>query len=620
MWELCHTAPPSLKAVNLRLFFLLLQVPFVALLLLSGILLSRAVDANTQATQYAEQAHEEIAEVNALLGLVLNMETGLRGYVITGEDAFLEPYHAAQARLPQAIRSLEERAARLSESERAERETHLNNFERLVERWTNDVARPEIDLRRVSKEQAEAVVASGRGKALVDRMRAETAAYTEAAQASLQAREALAARRFQILRTTLLLAGLAVLLGSALVAWWGADWLSRQLGAVGAAAGRLARGEQAQLPKSSLAEQRRLAAAFNSMSHQLEEARGQTQSHLHELEVQERSLRQLGELSDLLLAARSLEEGAQVASLALPALLPESSGELLLFAPSRNILQPLAAWGTAPGRTMPHDTCWALRHGDTLWPDERSFAAPCQGAELGGCPYICLPLTAHGETLGLLRTTVQTQMSSADRTALQGLARQLALSLDALLLQDRLRQQSIRDALTGLYNRRYYEDYLSASLGRASSDGTPLTLVALDVDHFKRFNDTFGHDAGDAVLVQVGAALKAAVQPPYEAACRPGGEEFALILPGTDAATALQRAEALRQTVEGWTLTHAGTPLGQLTVSIGVAEIGSSSAAELTRHADEALYAAKRGGRNQVVIWQPDLGDVMENANTLVHS
>jgi diguanylate cyclase (GGDEF)-like protein len=127
-------------------------------------------------------------------------------------------------------------------------------------------------------------------------------------------------------------------------------------------------------------------------------------------------------------------------------------------------------------------------------------------------------------------------------------------------------------------------------------------LIALDVDHFKRLNDTFGHDAGDAALVRLSAALRD-MAPPGSTPARPGGEEFSLLLPGHDLAVAHALAERLRAEIAGWSLTHAGISLGQLTVSMGVAGYTAplSTPAALVRAADEALYSAKRQGRNRVV-------------------
>ncbi|WP_084147792.1 GGDEF domain-containing protein [Deinococcus frigens] len=192
------------------------------------------------------------------------------------------------------------------------------------------------------------------------------------------------------------------------------------------------------------------------------------------------------------------------------------------------------------------------------------------------------------------------------RPLIPGIVRQVSLSPAGLRLQDRLLHQSIRDPLTGLFNRRRLEDELTAQTAHAAASNRPLSLIALDVDHFKRLNDTFGHDAGDAALVRLSAALRE-LAPPSSTPARTGGEELSLLLPGHDLAAATAVAERLRAEIAGWTLTHAGIALGQLTVSLGVAEFAAplSTPAALMRAADEALYSAKRQGRNRVVASQP---------------
>lgn len=591
--------------MKLRPFLLLLQVPFVALLLTSGVLLNHALSANTHADQYTQQAQQELEALETMLKLVLDMETGLRGYVITGNQDFLEPYTSARAQLPRTLDDLETVAQASGSAERLE---HTQNMRRLMTTWQSQVAEREIAARQRSKDEAEAIVASGEGRRLIDAVRAEKMSYERLARSALTARRAEAAAQWQQLQRALLLVGLTLLLVAASAAWWGAGWLARQFGAVALAAQRLAQGEWVTVPAVQLSEQRALARAFNSMGAQLSEAQEQARARTAELEVQGTLLRQLGQLSDLLLAARSLDEGGEIVARALPELLPGSSGTLFVYAASRNLLQPLAHWGgeAAQQARSPHD-CWALRRGEALWPGERTLVPPCLGTGAQAA-YTCLPLTAHGEALGLLQMTLPGEADAHSRRIVGSLSRQLSLSLDALRLQGELRQQSIRDALTGLYNRRYYEDHLAASVARALSSGEPLSLLALDVDHFKRFNDTFGHDAGDAVLVRVGAALREAAQRSGEAACRPGGEEFALLLPGVDATEALRRADALRAEVASWTLKHAGLSLGRVTISVGVASLEQGGTpASLARQADEALYAAKRAGRNRVLAWSGEL-------------
>jgi diguanylate cyclase (GGDEF)-like protein len=180
---------------------------------------------------------------------------------------------------------------------------------------------------------------------------------------------------------------------------------------------------------------------------------------------------------------------------------------------------------------------------------------------------------------------------------------QLSLALSNLRLQDSLRTQSIRDPLTGLYNRRYLEESLTRELARCDRVNKPLSVLMIDLDHFKRFNDTHGHDGGDALLTHAGRVFQAHCRA-EDIACRYGGEEFTLILPEVDAERARQRAEEIRLAVEKLDVQHRRERLSSVTTSIGVGTFPDNARAmdELLRRADAALYKAKQQGRNRVVL------------------
>jgi len=178
---------------------------------------------------------------------------------------------------------------------------------------------------------------------------------------------------------------------------------------------------------------------------------------------------------------------------------------------------------------------------------------------------------------------------------------QTGLALANLKLREVLKEQAIRDPLTGLHNRRFLEEMLARELARARRNKTPLAVIMADVDHFKRFNDTYGHDAGDTVLRSVAQTLKDHIRG-SDIACRFGGEEFTLVLPETAIDAAREKTESLRQAIASLVLSHAGRPLGTITMSFGLAifpEHGSD-AAGLLQAADQALYRAKNDGRNRV--------------------
>jgi len=187
-----------------------------------------------------------------------------------------------------------------------------------------------------------------------------------------------------------------------------------------------------------------------------------------------------------------------------------------------------------------------------------------------------------------------------------------------------LERLSLQDSLTGLGNRRRFDTALQAECAHSVRYGTPLSLVLIDVDHFKRYNDLYGHPAGDECLRRVGAAVLAARLRSCDVAARYGGEEIAVLLPQTDAAGATAAAERLRQAIEALEISHAGNPAGRVTVSVGVSNLvrsdGEGAPARLVRDADGALYAAKAAGRNQVWLARaPERGGLAEaSAATVV--
>jgi diguanylate cyclase (GGDEF)-like protein len=180
---------------------------------------------------------------------------------------------------------------------------------------------------------------------------------------------------------------------------------------------------------------------------------------------------------------------------------------------------------------------------------------------------------------------------------------QVGLSVANLRLREALREQSIRDPLTGLFNRRYLEETLEREIRRAVRSECVLGILMLDLDHFKKFNDTFGHEAGDTVLRETAAFLTRCVRA-EDIVCRFGGEEFVIILPIADIHATQARAERIRSKLRELTILHQGKTVGQVSVSVGVAELPQhgTTPKTLLEAADAAMYAAKRAGRDRVVV------------------
>jgi diguanylate cyclase (GGDEF)-like protein len=223
--------------------------------------------------------------------------------------------------------------------------------------------------------------------------------------------------------------------------------------------------------------------------------------------------------------------------------------------------------------------------------------------------YLCLPLTVQGETLGVLSLMENASRKEKYPLDLQQLVvtvgETIKLSLSNLKLRDELRQQAIHDPLTDLFNRRYLEETLPRDLYQAQRRNTPLSVVMLDLDGFKQFNDSFGHGPGDALLRELGRALREPLRK-SDIACRYGGDEFLLVLPDSSTTDTQARLEEIRTSLKRLQIRHGEQVLGMITLSAGIAQTPEhgTTTNELLQAADEAMYAAKQSGGDRIVIYQ----------------
>jgi diguanylate cyclase (GGDEF)-like protein/PAS domain S-box-containing protein len=337
-----------------------------------------------------------------------------------------------------------------------------------------------------------------------------------------------------------------------------------------------------------------------------------------ELELRTMQITLLNEMGGLLQCAENGEEAyAIVSDAARKLFVGVSSGALFINKSSGQSLEIAATWGNScAGETVfaPGD-CWAVRKSQPHWSECPSPGIICAHVDNSiAANYLCVPMVAHGETLGVLHLQCPADTPGGDAEADQksreslrrlavAAASQIALSVANLHLRETLREQSIRDPLTGLYNRRFMQESLEKELQRAKRKARSLTIVFLDIDHFKHFNDRFGHDAGDTVLQSMAHMFRSQFRA-EDVICRYGGEEFAVILPETSLQDAANRAEALRLAMKDIRLVHRGVLLDPVTISIGIAgfpEHGQSSQ-ELLELADKGLYKSKTDGRDRVTL------------------
>ncbi len=346
----------------------------------------------------------------------------------------------------------------------------------------------------------------------------------------------------------------------------------------------------------------------------LNDAKDKLQGTVLVLERRNTEISLLSELYEAFQACRKEEEICETAGRYAMKLFPGDAGALYIFKESRNLLDAAMVWGTG-GRTadvLDPDDCWALRRGKVHLADEADSIPVCPHvhADGGASPYICVPLTARGETLGLLHirflggpVSDDGRSGRAKPQLAQNFAERVSLALDNFRLWTKLRQQSIRDPLTGLFNRRYMEETLVRELARAERKGVPLGVIMLDIDKFKSFNDSFGHEAGDEMLKAIGAFLPAHVRR-EDIVCRYGGEEFIVILPGASLQASAERARKLCLEVRSLSVVHDRAPLGPISFSLGVAAYPGHGATGMAvvQTADMALLRAKKDGRNRVIV------------------
>lgn len=333
-----------------------------------------------------------------------------------------------------------------------------------------------------------------------------------------------------------------------------------------------------------------------------EQANAQLEGTVTRIEADRVSTGALARFAGLLQACPTVEEAFRVSAHSLALILPETAGTLYLLRNSRDHVEAMADWGaplTRPNQMGPQD-CWSLRVGKSF--DSQADGLLCPHLTDSGAAFrTCVPLRAQGMDLGVL---VIEHAQDWDHVVLaEAAAEQLALAVANLRLRETLRTQSLRDPLTGLPNRRELEEALPREAARAERTAEPLTMLVLDIDHFKRFNDTYGHEAGDTVLQCFGRILSDTVRG-EDLVVRLGGEEFVVLLPNTSTEAGAEHAERIRLRVSQLSVQHHGQPLGSISASIGLATFRTHThdIGQLLGLADAALYKAKNDGRNRIQV------------------
>jgi len=381
------------------------------------------------------------------------------------------------------------------------------------------------------------------------------------------------------------------------VAWWLA-WVAFGVAlAIAAAAWRRAMRAQQRWHD---AESARLAAQADAL-----EARAAQEDLSRDLEL-------MGSYGNLLIGCTDLAETLQVSEQMLSRLLPDCAGSIYPLMEGEGLAEATHLWGqhAAEARSQASaEECQCM-------PDQRVHLARGDLAETvcahvlpreGEFASACIPLSTPGDKLGWLYLSSPGLGPLPKLKVAVAAADHLALALANLKLRESLRDLSVRDPLTGLFNRRYLSESLGREMTRCARRDLPMAVLAFDLDHFKAFNDNYGHAAGDAILHSFGRVLQA-LSRNEDIACRQGGEEFVLIMPEMDRLGAMRRAAEVMRQLATMEVQHEGRVLPKLTTSIGLALFPAhgEKPAELLASADAALYEAKARGRNRVEV-APDL-------------
>jgi diguanylate cyclase (GGDEF)-like protein len=314
-----------------------------------------------------------------------------------------------------------------------------------------------------------------------------------------------------------------------------------------------------------------------------------------------------GQLAEMLQACVIAEELCKIVAVFAKALFPEDSGSLYFLETASGLLERQISWGDFPSTgsiNFPLADCWALRRSQPHYQEQAQKEIFCVHVAQPLPSFIyCIPLNGQGGSQGLLHLRAGSsdkRLTEPKQLMAVAMAYQVALGLSNLRLRERLREEAIRDPVTGLFNRRFMSESLSHEIAQAKRSGKCLALIAIDLDHFKKVNDSLGHAAGDSLLQGMAKITKANLRE-GDICCRQGGDEFTLILPDISENDAFALAEKLRRKASRFSLESFSSLDKSVTLSAGLAIFpkDASSAEGLQKIADQALYRAKTLGRDQ---------------------
>lgn len=337
----------------------------------------------------------------------------------------------------------------------------------------------------------------------------------------------------------------------------------------------------------------------------VQKATGRNTQLLDEVHNKTQEIASINEFSSNLQSCSTVTEAHELFRHYMQRLFAECSGALYIMRSSRNLLHMATSWneGESPFEEMmePRD-CWALRRGKPHEVTDVAHELSCRHLNQDARASVCVPLISQSETIGMLHLRIEDkELLPLVRERSDAMVHHISAALSGIFLREALREHSIRDPMTQLFNRRYLEESIARELIRARRSGGNFSVIMTDIDHFKSFNDNYGHQAGDAVIKAFASHLQSHVRG-EDVVCRYGGEEFLILLVGATHEQGLERAEVLCRTTSKLEVNADITPIPTVTASWGVATFpdhGESWEGVIST-ADAALYLSKRNGRNRV--------------------
>lgn len=513
--------------------------------------------------RWVEHTYEVIGKIQSLVSSIEAIQSSQRGYVITGLEEYLAPYTISLQKIEEDLAALD-----LLIMDNGKQKARFDRLKSQLAARTQFAGNVIAAYKEKGEQAGFALVRTGTGKREMDEIRETASTMIAEEQHLLSARRLATSRAIDIAMGT---GGFGLLVCTAILIF--VFWLVQR-------------------------EMLRRAKTEEDLHASL--------SQMEQISKESELLTKLG---DFLQSCQTVEEAFIVLQRHIPALLPETKGLIALLNNSQTILHSQAKWGAESEsfEDFEPDQCWSLRRGATHHADPTGTNPPCAHVKaIGAGGSICVPMLAHGETIGMFFVEGETDASLQPRkqNIIKTLSEQTSLAIANLRLQDKLRQQSMRDPLTQLFNRRYLQETLEREISRARRNKQEMCCLVIDIDHFKKFNDTYGHDGGDALLVNFAKLLSQNVRN-EDIVCRYGGEEFVVILPGTNAEGGMARANILRTLASEMTVVIDKKTVANITFSAGMSVFPQhgDTMEDLITLADSALYKAKNQGRNQVVLF-----------------